>query len=218
MSILVDPPGWPAHGRLWSHLVSDSSLDELHTFAARLGVPRQGFDRDHYDVPGEAYDRIVAAGAVPVSARELVVRLRASGLRRRRADTPGRRKPGQELLRPFRLRPGCLVAVVAPAGPVPTVRLDGGLAILRGWGLRVRLGAHVCGRDTTLPHLAAPDDQRAADIVGHIRAMAPRRQFLHRLMLVGQRVARQLVGDPLEFIGRPPSSAMRRFSPARRLR
>jgi len=164
VSILVDPPGWPAHGRLWSHLVSDSSLDELHTFAARLGVPRQGFDRDHYDVPGEAYDRIVAAGAVPVSARELVVRLRASGLRRRRADTPGRRKPGQELLRPFRLRPGCLVAVVAPAGPVPTVRLDGGLAILRGWGLRVRLGAHVCGRDTTLPHLAAPDDQRAADL------------------------------------------------------
>jgi len=66
--------------------------------------------------------------------------------------------------------------------------------------------------------LERSDDQRAADIVGHIRAMAPRRQFRHRLMLVGQRVARQLVGDPLEFIGRPPSSAMRRFPPARRLR
>ena len=30
MAILIDPPRWPAHGRLWSHLISDASLDELH--------------------------------------------------------------------------------------------------------------------------------------------------------------------------------------------
>ncbi|MEU9131572.1 DUF4031 domain-containing protein [Kitasatospora sp. NPDC048540] len=83
--ILIDPPAWPGHGRLWSHLVSDVSYDELHAFAAELGVPARGFDRDHYDLPGDRYDRAVAQGARPVSSRELVARLTAAGLRRRRA-------------------------------------------------------------------------------------------------------------------------------------
>lgn len=83
--ILIDPPNWPGHGRLWSHLVSDESLDELHAFAAEVGIPRRGFERDHYDVPEAMYDQVVAAGAVPVSSRELVRRLHAAGLRRRKA-------------------------------------------------------------------------------------------------------------------------------------
>lgn len=85
MSVLIDPPAWPAHGRLWSHLVSDESFDELHAFARELGLPERGFHRDHYDVPAEFYDRVVAAGAIAVSSRDLVSRLTASGLRRRRA-------------------------------------------------------------------------------------------------------------------------------------
>jgi hypothetical protein len=86
--ILIDPPLVPAHGRLWSHLASDVSYDELHAFAAAVGLPARGFDRDHYDVPAERYDVVVAAGATQVSSRELVARLRAAGLRRRRARTP----------------------------------------------------------------------------------------------------------------------------------
>lgn len=81
MSILIDVPRWPAHDTLWSHLVSDLSISELHEFAARNGIPIRGFDRDHYDVPASKYDELVAAGAVPVSMRQLVERLRASGLR-----------------------------------------------------------------------------------------------------------------------------------------
>jgi hypothetical protein len=73
VAILVDPPKWPAHGRLWGHMVSDVSPAELHDFAAALGVPRRGFDRDHYDLP-----------------EELLTRLTASGLRR-----PKRRSRGQ---------------------------------------------------------------------------------------------------------------------------
>lgn len=165
MSVLVDPPAWPAHGRLWSHLVSDRSLDELHVFAARVGVPRQGFDRDHYDVPAEAYDLVVQAGAEAVPSRELLTRLLASGLRQRRAETPGRRRPGQPLLRPPRLRPGATVAVVAPAGPVPADRLDAGLAVLREWGMQIRLADHVRGQDAALPHLAGEDADRAANLV-----------------------------------------------------
>lgn len=81
MVILIDDPQWPAHGRLWAHLVSDSDLDELHAFAAAAGIPRRAFDRDHYDVPDERHADLVAAGAHPVGGKELVRRLRASGLR-----------------------------------------------------------------------------------------------------------------------------------------
>jgi hypothetical protein len=88
--ILIDPPDTAGHGRLWSHLASDASCDELHAFAATVGIPSRGFDRDHYDVPSEWYDEVVAAGAVPVTSRELVARLRAAGLRRRKGDTRGR--------------------------------------------------------------------------------------------------------------------------------
>ena len=82
--ILIDPPLVPSRGRLWSHLASDTSYEELHVFAAELGIPSRGFDRDHYDVPSELYDAAVAAGAVRVSSRDLVVMLVRAGLRRRK--------------------------------------------------------------------------------------------------------------------------------------
>jgi Protein of unknown function (DUF4031) len=84
VALLVDPAVWPAHGRLWCHLVSDASLEELHAFAERVGIPRRGFDGDHYDVPDFRRAAIIAAGARPVSSRELVRRLAAAGLRRRK--------------------------------------------------------------------------------------------------------------------------------------
>ena len=83
--ILIDPPAVPWRGRLWSHLASDVSFAELHAFAAEHGVPARGFDRDHYDVPAEHYDAMVAAGARPVGSRELVSALRRAGLRRPKA-------------------------------------------------------------------------------------------------------------------------------------
>ena len=86
MTVLVDPPLWPRHGKLWSHLVSDASLAELHEFAATAGIPARAFDRDHYDVPDDLLDRLIAQGAEPVGTRELVRRLRASGLRIRPRD------------------------------------------------------------------------------------------------------------------------------------
>ncbi|MFB9309724.1 protein-L-isoaspartate O-methyltransferase [Agromyces hippuratus] len=81
MTVLIDTPLWPKHGTVWAHLVSDESIDELREFAERTGLPPRSFDLDHYDVPVERYDDLVAAGAVPVSPRELVERLRQSGLR-----------------------------------------------------------------------------------------------------------------------------------------
>jgi hypothetical protein len=63
-------------------MVSDVSYDELHAFAEQLGIPRRGFERDHYDVPAQLHADALAAGAQLVSSRELVERLTGAGLRR----------------------------------------------------------------------------------------------------------------------------------------
>jgi len=86
MAVLIDDPMWPAHGTLWAHLVSDTSYEELHAFAAAAGIPERGFDNDHYDVPLRKWDDLVAMGAEPVSPRELLRRLQRAGLRVRQVD------------------------------------------------------------------------------------------------------------------------------------
>lgn len=95
MVIWIDPPIWPAHGRLWSHVISDTSLEELHAFAARVGIPSRSFEGDHYDVPAERHAEVVAAGATLVEGRELVRKLHASGLRfrKRKGEWPIARVP-----------------------------------------------------------------------------------------------------------------------------
>ncbi|WP_110208302.1 DUF4031 domain-containing protein [Nocardioides daejeonensis] len=93
MALLIDPPSVPWRDRLWAHLASDTSFEELHAFAAAVGIPERGFDGDHYDVPAEHWDAVVAAGARPVRSRDLVAALHQAGLRRRkrrrRAGDPG---------------------------------------------------------------------------------------------------------------------------------
>lgn len=98
MSLWIDPPRWPAHGRQWSHLISDDGLDELHAMASRLGLPSRAFDGDHYDVPEELYAAAVAAGARPTASNDLIRRLHASGLRlsKRKGDKGIRRVLGVE--------------------------------------------------------------------------------------------------------------------------
>lgn len=90
MTVLIDPARWPAHGTVFSHLVSETSLEELHAFAAAAGISRRAFDGDHYDVPVERYRELVALGAEEVSGAELVRRLVASGLRIPAAQRPGK--------------------------------------------------------------------------------------------------------------------------------
>ncbi|MDG4822526.1 DUF4031 domain-containing protein [Asanoa sp. WMMD1127] len=93
--VFLDPPVWPARGRLWSHLVSDVSYAELHVFAEMLGSPRRAFDRDHYDLPADRFAMAVWLGATVVSSREISRRLRESGLRRpKHLNGPGRRARG----------------------------------------------------------------------------------------------------------------------------
>jgi hypothetical protein len=97
MAILIDEARWWFRGRRWCHLVSDTSLGELHEFAAANGIPRRGFQGDHYDVPEEMRPDLISAGAEVVPSRELLRRLRGAGLRlspaQRRQFTSGAAHP-----------------------------------------------------------------------------------------------------------------------------
>jgi hypothetical protein len=87
VTVYVDEALWEARGRMWCHLTADT-VDELHRFAAGLGIPRRAFQSrpgrpwvDHYDLPEVYRDRAVELGAVPLTFREAVVQMRE---RRRR--------------------------------------------------------------------------------------------------------------------------------------
>jgi 8-oxo-dGTP pyrophosphatase MutT (NUDIX family) len=95
MTIWIDQPIWPRHGTVFAHLISDTSLEELHAFAQRVGLHPRSFEGDHYDVPQERYAMVLVAGATATSGGEVVRRLVASGLRlrKRRGDRPVARIP-----------------------------------------------------------------------------------------------------------------------------
>jgi hypothetical protein len=81
VAILIDEARWWFRGMRWCHLVSDESLDELHRFAVAHDIPRRLFQGDHYDVPEDHRDALIAGGAEVVPSRELLRRLRGAGLR-----------------------------------------------------------------------------------------------------------------------------------------
>lgn len=90
MTLFIDPPLWPAHGTVFSHLISDADLEQLHRFAHKQGLSPRAFDLDHYDVPVHRREQLIAAGARAVTAGELTRRLQASGLR-----IPAKERPAQ---------------------------------------------------------------------------------------------------------------------------
>src|SRR5262245_19727727 len=83
MAILIDSFYNEARGpihywhRRCGHLVSDTSIEELHEFAESLGLRREWCQLKsipHYDLTGEEYDLALARGATLVSSREIVRR------------------------------------------------------------------------------------------------------------------------------------------------
>jgi hypothetical protein len=59
----------------WCHMAGDAGFEELHAFAARLGIPRHRFQGDHYDLPPHFRERAVALGAEEVGTTELTGRM-----------------------------------------------------------------------------------------------------------------------------------------------
>ena len=74
--ILIDKlQGYPNKRKRYSHLVSDVSFDELHSFAERIGVARHWFHKNHYDLREPEHSRALETGATLVSTRELARRM-----------------------------------------------------------------------------------------------------------------------------------------------
>jgi len=92
MAILIDQAIWPWRDWLWCHMVSDTSVEELKSFAEKLGVPEKGFQGDHVDLPEHMREIAIAAGAIVVTSRELVEALYAAGLRKRPHERHSRPK------------------------------------------------------------------------------------------------------------------------------
>lgn len=74
--IYVDSPTWMrVNGRKsYAHMVADSK-QELHQFAALIGVKRHFYDggkRPHYDITSEQHVVAIANGAVEVKSKEIV--------------------------------------------------------------------------------------------------------------------------------------------------
>jgi hypothetical protein len=86
MAVYVDDAIWAWQGRQWCHLLADD-IDELHRFAARLGLHRtsyQGPPRSstpHYDLTAYERKRARALGATRCDRAAIVAvarQLRAS--------------------------------------------------------------------------------------------------------------------------------------------
>lgn len=79
MSVYVDPLFGTARTRRWPydvacHMTADS-FDELHAFAARIGLKHSWFQADsslpHYDLTPGVRARAVRLGAIEISAVEM---------------------------------------------------------------------------------------------------------------------------------------------------
>lgn len=89
MTVYVDDAVVQWRGRRWAHLMADT-LDELHAFAAALGIPRRAFQDKtsgaHYDVTEELREQALRLGAVAISrhrdreqVREVIRNAKAQG-------------------------------------------------------------------------------------------------------------------------------------------
>ena len=96
MAVYVDAAIWKWAGRRWCHLMADDT-DELHRFAARIGVHRlvyQGPPRTsapHYDITAFERTKAVRLGAIECSREEIVAvfrRVRMRGAKVHRASHP----------------------------------------------------------------------------------------------------------------------------------
>jgi uncharacterized protein DUF4031 len=80
LAVYVDAAIWRFSGLRWCHLLADD-LDELHRFAALLGIKRTSFQgpprsaTPHYDLTGYERAKAIRLGAV-VCDREQIVLVR----------------------------------------------------------------------------------------------------------------------------------------------
>jgi hypothetical protein len=69
--VYVDNAFLPFHQMRMCHMSADT-LDELHTMADSIGLRREWFQGDHYDVALRRRNLAVKAGAKEITTREMV--------------------------------------------------------------------------------------------------------------------------------------------------
>lgn len=236
MVIYIDPPRWPAHNTVFSHLVSDSSLAELHAFAAAAGIAAGAFDLDHYDVPAGRYQDLVERGAVEVDGGTLVRLLIGSGLRVRARERnaslvhpllarwdallPGNRELGAELLnrwgephRRYHDRRHLLAVLeaaelLAHGAPPPAVLLAAWFhdAVYRGAGDDEEQSARLAANLLAETNLPEPDIREVSRLV---RLTADHRPE------AGDAAGRLLCDADLAVLGRDPAGYRRYLADVR---
>ena len=78
MAVYVDAAIWRFSGLRWCHLLADD-LDELHRFAALLGIKRTSFQgpprsaTPHYDLTGYERAKAIGLGAVVCDREQIVI-------------------------------------------------------------------------------------------------------------------------------------------------
>lgn len=85
----------PLGPRSWCHMASDKSLTELHEMAKKIGMRREWFQGDHYDLVASRRSLAIKYGAVAVSGQELAKRRVGAGGDRLRALLAGIREKRQ---------------------------------------------------------------------------------------------------------------------------
>ena len=105
MAIIIDKlRDHGREGRLageWCHMAADTGVEELHAFAARLGLWRAWFQGDHYDLRPQTRAAAVELGAQEVDDRTFLSRMhgpRGDRARRRAAARRGAQpsSPGRD--------------------------------------------------------------------------------------------------------------------------
>ena len=81
MAVYVDDVRIPFRDMIMSHMIADTT-EELYAMAERLGLARRwvhrgGTAEEHFDVSQEAKARAIELGAVAITRRELITRIRA---------------------------------------------------------------------------------------------------------------------------------------------
>ena len=90
MAVYIDDALWNWQGLRWCHLLADDT-DELHRFAAQLGIHRGSYQgppktsAPHYDLTAFERDRALRLGAISCSREDIVTVLHRVRPKRDRA-------------------------------------------------------------------------------------------------------------------------------------
>lgn len=81
MPVYVDAAIHRWRDKLWCHLIADDEA-ELHEFAQRLGLKREWYQTQsilcHYDIPEHTRTIAVELGAIQLTRKQMVIRIRAA--------------------------------------------------------------------------------------------------------------------------------------------